>query len=435
MDEQLRKPEDEQNTNQDDSYSFMNETVKKRPLPVGKYLIRALEIIASACLFGLVAGLVFMHVTARNDKTVTITSDEEPVSLETAASESAAESAATVTPTPVPQPMTAEEKQQQTLDDYEQQNRAVYAVAETAMQSVVGVTGYSDAAGWLSGNDPTSSSVSGLLVASTSDSMLVLADYRSLKSAATLMVTFADGTVCSGTLVREDPTTELAVLSVPTSSLSASTLASCTAASLGNSYNVTAGDGVIAIGSPMGYSNSVAYGEITSTDNLVSVTDGEFSLLTTDMQGSTSGTGVLVNLDGQVVGFVMQKYAASGTSTVTGVAISYLKSLIETLSNNEAISYMGIRGQDVSASLSGSTGVPEGVYVNSVDAGSPALAAGLAAGDVITDMDGTDITTMRALHNRLVNLKPGDEVTVTVRRKGTDGYKKFEFTITLGELK
>ena len=167
MDEQLRKPEDEQNTNQDDSYSFMNETVKKRPLPVGKYLIRALEIIASACLFGLVAGLVFMHVTARNDKTVTITSDEEPVSLETAASESAAESAATVTPTPVPQPMTAEEKQQQTLDDYEQQNRAVYAVAETAMQSVVGVTGYSDATGWLSGNDPTSSSVSGLLVAST----------------------------------------------------------------------------------------------------------------------------------------------------------------------------------------------------------------------------------------------------------------------------
>ena len=142
-----------------------------------------------------------------------------------------------------------------------------------------------------------------------------------------------------------------------------------------------------------------------------------------------------MNLDGQVVGFVMQKYAASGTSTVTGVAISYLKSLIETLSNNEAISYMGIRGQDVSASLSGSTGVPEGVYVNSVDAGSPALAAGLAAGDVITDMDGTDITTMRALHNRLVNLKPGDEVTVTVRRKGTDGYKKFEFTITLGELK
>ncbi|MCH4039330.1 MAG: S1C family serine protease [Eubacteriales bacterium] len=435
MDEQLRKPEDEQNTNQDDSYSFMNETVKKRPLPVGKYLIRALEIIASACLFGLVAGLVFMHVTARNDKTVTITSDEEPVSLETAASESAAESAATVTPTPVPQPMTAEEKQQQTLDDYEQQNRAVYAVAETAMQSVVGVTGYSDATGWLSGNDPTSSSVSGLLVASTDSSMLVLVDYRSLSSAATLMVTFADGTVTNGTLVREDPTTELAVLSVPTSSLSASTLASCTAASLGNSYNVTAGDGVIAIGSPMGYSNSVAYGEITSTDNLVSVTDGEFSLLTTDMQGSTSGTGVLVNLDGQVVGFVMQKYAASGTSTVTGVAISYLKSLIETLSNNEAISYMGIRGQDVSASLSGSTGVPEGVYVNSVDAGSPALAAGLAAGDVITDMDGTDITTMRALHNRLVNLKPGDEVTVTVRRKGTDGYKKFEFTITLGELK
>ena len=436
MDEQLRKPEDEQNTSQDDSYSFMNETVKKRPLPIGRYLLRAAGIIASACLFGLVAGLVFMHVTEKNDKTVTITSDEELISQQqAAASESATESAATVTPTPVPEQLTEAEKQQQARDNYEKQNQAVYAVAETARKSVVGVTGYSDATSWLSGNDPTSSSVSGLLVASTDNSMLVLVDYRSLSSAATLMVTFADGTAANGTLVREDPTTELAVLSVPTASLSSSTLASCTAASLGNSYNVTAGDGVIAIGSPMGYSNSVAYGEITSTDNLVSVTDGEFSLLTTDMQGSTSGTGVLVNLDGQVVGFVMQKYAASGTSVVTGVAISYLKSLIQTLSNNEAISYMGIRGQDVSAALSGSTGVPEGVYVNSVDAGSPALAAGLAAGDVITDVDGSDITTMRALHNRLVNMKPGDEISVTVRRKGTDGYKKFEFTVTLGELK
>ncbi len=436
MDEQLRKPEDEQNTNQDDSYSFMNETVKRRPFPVGKYLLRAIEIIASACLFGLVAGFVFVHVTGRNDQPVTITSDEEPVSQQTAAdTESAAAAAESVTPTPVPQVMTAEEEQQQILDHYEQQNKAVYAVARSAMQSVVGVTGYSDATSWLSGNDPTSSSVSGLLVASTDSSVLVLVDYRSLSSAATLMVTFADGTSCNGTLIREDPTTELAVLAVPTSSLSASTLSSCTAASLGNSYNVTAGDGVIAIGSPMGYSNSVAYGEITSTDNLVSVTDGEFSLLTTDMQGSTSGTGVLVNLDGKVVGFVMQKYAASGTSTVTGIAISYLKLLIQNLSNNEAISYMGIRGQDVSASLSGSTGVPEGVYVNSVDAGSPALAAGLAAGDVITDMDGANITTMKTLHNRLANLKPGDEVSVTVRRKGADGYKKFEFTITLGELK
>ena len=417
MDEQLRKPEDEQNTNQDDSYSFMNETVKRRPFPVGKYLLRAIEIIASACLFGLVAGFVFVHVTGRNDQPVTITSDEEPVSQQTAAdTESAAASAESVTPTPVPQVMTAEEEQQQILDHYEQQNKAVYAVAKSAMQSVVGVTGYSDATSWLSGNDPTSSSVSGLLVASTDSSVLVLVDYRSLSSAATLMVTFADGTSCNGTLIREDPTTELAVLAVPTSSLSASTLASCTAASLGNSYNVTAGDGVIAIGSPMGYSNSVA-------------------LLTTDMQGSTSGTGVLVNLDGKVVGFVMQKYAASGTSTVTGIAISYLKLLIQNLSNNEAISYMGIRGQDVSASLSGSTGVPEGVYVNSVDAGSPALAAGLAAGDVITDMDGANITTMKTLHNRLANLKPGDEVSVTVRRKGADGYKKFEFTITLGELK
>jgi serine protease Do len=436
MDEQLRKPEDEQNTSQDDSYSFMNETVKKRPLPIGRYLLRAAGIIASACLFGLVAGLVFMHVTEKNDKTVTITSDEELISQQqAAASESATESAATVTPTPVPEQLTEAEKQQQALDNYEKQNQAVYAVAETARKSVVGVTGYSDATSWLSGNDPTSSSVSGLLVASTDNSMLVLVDYRSLSSAATLMVTFADGTAANGTLVREDPTTELAVLSVPTSSLSSSTLAGCTTAALGNSYSVTAGDGVIAIGSPMGYSNSVAYGEITSTDNLVSVTDGEFSLLTTDMQGSTSGTGVLVNLEGQVVGIVMQKYAASGTSTVTGVAISYLKSLIQTLSNNEAISYMGIRGQDVSAALSGSTGVPEGVYVNAVDAGSPALAAGLAAGDVITDMDGSEVTTMKVLHNRITNLKPGDQVSVTVRRKGADGYKKFEFTITLGELK
>lgn len=65
----------------------------------------------------------------------------------------------------------------------------------------------------------------------------------------------------------------------------------------------------------MGNVSSVAYGMITSMDTVLNLTDGNYRLLTTDIYGSTNGSGVLINLNGQVLGIISQRNNSSDAKT------------------------------------------------------------------------------------------------------------------------
>ena len=108
----------------------------------------------------------------------------------------------------------------------------------------------------------------------------------------------------------------------------------------------------------MGYSDSVAYGVITSVTNKISTLDTEYNLLTTDINGSGEGSGVLINLDGEIIGIIAQSYSTEDKDIITALAVSQIKDLIESLSNDEARPYIGIKGQDVTAQISHRTGIP-----------------------------------------------------------------------------
>lgn len=86
---------------------------------------------------------------------------------------------------------------------------------------------------------------------------------------------------------------------------------------------------------------------------------------------------------------------------MTGITISDLRKLIEQLSNNEDLIYLGVRGQDISSSLSQKTGIPTGIYVNSVEEDSPAMNAGFQNGDVIVKVGNESVETLSRLRTRL----------------------------------
>jgi S1-C subfamily serine protease len=190
---------------------------------------------------------------------------------------------------------------------------------------------------------------------------------------------------------------------------------------------------VIAVGAPVGEPDSFGYGTVLSTSGVKTVTDGEYSLFTTDISGSSNGSGILINLDGEVVGFIMQQFAQNDSGSITAVPISPLKSLIELLSNRKPLPYAGIEGQDVSQAVSKETDMPEGIYVTSVAADSPALTAGLMPGDIIVSVDESKTITLRLLHDRLMSKTPGDTMKIGIKRLGADGYVDFTFTLTAGE--
>jgi serine protease Do len=234
--------------------------------------------------------------------------------------------------------------------------------------------------------------------------------------------------------VKSDPAIGLTILSVARESLPDALAASAVPAELGNSFSLLLGDAVIAVGSPIGTAGSFAAGHITSLSSPVSLVDGAISLITTDITGASTGSGILLDTDGEVVGFISQQYAPGGTEIVTAIPISLVKTTIELLSNGSPIPYLGIEGQDISRAVAEKTGLPVGVYVTNVLPDSPAFAAGVQPGDIISFIDEKNVLSLRVLHERLMILSPNQETSLTVLRNGADGYVEIPLTVRIGEL-
>ena len=132
---------------------------------------------------------------------------------------------------------------------------------------------------------------------------------------------------------------------------------------------------------------------------------------------------MIINLSGEVVGIIDQGISGnSSKELVTGYGISGLKSEIE---------YIGIRGLDVTAEIE-AQGIPEGVYVRTVETDSPAMAAGIQSGDIITEAAGKKITSLSAYQSVLRDQKSGSKIRLKGQRQGSGGYVDISFDVTVG---
>ena len=245
-------------------------------------------------------------------------------------------------------------------------------------------------------------------------------------------VTFCDGTMIEVRFQKADSNTGFAILKVPKSEVPVETQQAVAIAPLGESYNVKQGEPVLAIGSPMGYSDSVGYGIVTSTSNTVSRTDAEYGLITTDITGSSQGSGVIVNLDGEIIGIITQSFANEDTQNlITGLSISDSRELIQTLSDDQDIIYMGITGETITSEISEKKGIPIGVFVEEVEVDSPAMQVGIQSGDVITEVNGSKVETVKGYQQQLKSCKNGESIEVKAMRQGTEGYVEVSFDVTL----
>ena len=134
-----------------------------------------------------------------------------------------------------------------------------------------------------------------------------------------------------------------------------------------------------------------------------------------------------------MIGLIQNRIASSEHVQVTNaLAISDLKATIELLSNNKSVPYIGIYGTDVTDTIEQDQGIPKGVYVKNVEAESPAMAAGIQSGDVITSVGKNKITTLNAYQNSVIQYKTGEVVILHGKRKGNNGYVEIDFKVTVG---
>lgn len=414
--------------NKDQEFSFIKEKIKDKPINKRRVVRRVLWAVSSGALFGLAACLVFVVLKPKLESwlapgpgTVTLPKDDEPE------------------PEPEPEPEQDPVYVEQELEssDYQELLNKLYAVGKKANRSVVTVTGVTSSMDWFDSAYEKENQASGVIIANNGQELLILTEKKVIANAETIHITFINDDVAPAALKKYDGNTGIAIISVALSDISEETMGKIDVITLGNSLTVNQGTVVIAIGSPLGANYSILVGTVTASENTVATWDSTYKIFTTDIIGSASGNGVLVNLQGEVVAIVMQDYSSAGDrNTLTGFSVSQLKSTIEALSNGKDIPYLGLKVSTVTADIHEKYELPEGVYIKSVETElpSPAMNAGLQEGDVIVAMDGEKIMTADGYTQKLQAMSPGQQVKIRVMRQSGETYVELECAAAVGVL-
>lgn len=433
----------EDNTGKDDNFEFITETIKEKPVNKKRIFGKFLLTLFLAIVFGLVAGLVFLLSQKYLDP---ILNPEEPQKVEVAQEEEEVpiepieeEPEEPVVQEPekiVTQIVEKVEKVDLEIDDYKILSEKLHEVATDAGKSMVTVTGLSSDTDWFMNSYENENQTSGLIVADNGKELLILAHKNVIEQAESIQVTFCDGTEVTATNKKVDPNTGLAIVAVELSSISQETMGAITQATFGNTKSKSIiGIPVIAVGNPLGYAESVGTGYITSNSYVINMVDTSIRLVTTDIYGSKAGSGVIINLDGKVLGIVCQEtFGTDDNNLLKAYAISDIITVIDKLLNGQDIAYLGIKGTDVTEKISEEQGLPIGAYVTEVIIDSPAMQEGIQSGDIIVKMGTMDILSFEDYRAAMMKSQPGDLMMITVKRLGKGGYIELSYEITLGTL-
>lgn len=415
-------------------FAFIKEKIKDKPINKKRMLIHMGYDILCAIVFGAVACFVFVCLKPRieewtqpkKNQTITIPKDEEPQEEEENPDETSQQ----------PQePDTVYVQEELGVEGYQNLQKELYAIGKQANKSVVTVTGVTSGTDWFNTPYESKNQAAGIIIANNGQELLILTEKKVIADAQSMSITFSDDETVPATLKKYDGNTGIAVIGVALADISEDTMDRITVATLGNSFVLSQGTVVIAIGNPLGANYSILCGTITAVQNKVTTIDNNYTIFTTDMVGSENGGGVLINLSGEIVGLVLKDYSNEGDrNTITALSVSELKQVIEDLSNNKDIPYLGLRISTVTEDISTTYNIPEGVYVKGVEMDSPAMAAGIQEADVIVEMNGEKITTVEQYSQLLMELNPGDEVKITVKRQGSEEYVNLECSAAAGVL-
>lgn len=445
-------------TNQNNSdYSFIEEKIKERPINKKKLIRKTLFTAGAAIIFGIVACITFLGLEPVFSKLFTPKEDTQlqqvviPVAEEDAAQDDTLPEI-TIEETPIEdmtlddtttaldgvsengddlpaadETMTIIETVPLELEDYQLLHRKMYALSEEVQKSLVTVTGVVSDVDWMNSSYQSSSQTIGLILSDNGRELLVLADSKNIKDTDQIKVTFCDGAEVDAVLKQTDGSTGLAVYAVKLSTIPMVTRDVYKKASVGSSYNASVlGSAVLAIGSPTGISNSLCSGAVTSTSLLVSVPDANYQILTTDIYGSQNASGVLVNLRGQVIGFITQDYHEDDMENlIYAYGFSSIRKLIENMSNDMKTPYLGLFLTDVTEQAVSDYDIPQGAYITKVGLNSPAVNVGVSSGDVIIVMNDKPITSVNDYMAALTAVQPGEVLTMTLMRYNGEEYVEY----------
>jgi serine protease Do len=264
------------------------------------------------------------------------------------------------------------------------------------------------------GTDKATGAGSGIIVSADG---YIVTNGHVVSGADTVTVYTQDGKEYGAKVVGSDSQTDIALLKIDASGL--------TPAALGDSDKLVVGETAVAIGNPLGeLANTVTVGIVSALDREIDVGGQTMNLLQTDaaINPGNSG-GALINVYGEVVGINTAKTAAVGVEGLGfAIPVNDAKPVIEALKADGYVAgrtKLGIYTRDIDENTASVYGLPEGVYVVSVEPFSGAEVAGIRAGDVIVSFDGQSVKTTAEINRIKRRHEVGDTVPFVLVREGS----------------
>ena len=322
---------------------------------------------------------------------------------------------------------------------------AVFA-ASKILPSIVGISitydvttsNYFSMFGFGGGNTTSQATASGSGIIISEDGYIVTnnhvvssesqSTYYEISEAKSIKIKlFNDETQYDATIIGKDSQTDLAVLKIEKTGL--------TAAEFADSDTVKVGEFAMAVGNPLDLGTTITCGVVSAVNRKVQDSENSttYTCIQTDAAiNSGNSGGALVNSPGQVIGINTLKVSSTGVEGIGfAIPVNSTTDVIDQLKTYKKVKrpYIGISGRDLNEATAKRYNMVEGIYIVTVDEFSAAEKAGLKVGDVIIEADGKKIKTMNELNEIKNTHSIGDTMKLKINR---DGAEK-EITLTLGE--
>ena len=421
MDEQKRQQE-ESEMNETPEYSFLQEVIKDEVGGTGKRKKRILRKIGVGIFIGLVACFTFSVFKPWVESRISGNPDEVTIPRDT---KQTAENEAD---------RSGKDGNGQKKDNYSKSVKSLSDVAKKGKRSVVSLLVLTGATIGNKEFVSESQSVSGVLIADNGQELLILGPTMEVGETQQIQATFCDGKKYQVTEKKSDANLELTIYAVKESQLEEKTAKSIRLAALGSSYEVKKGDTTVLLGMLFGQGDAVGYGVLRSSTEKAERADGTYHILGAELAGFTGGSGIMFNRQGEVIGIICDAAGEDAKEELMhAYAISDIKDVMQFLANGESVPYIGIHATDVSENIAEDRRIPRGIYVDKVEADSPAMRAGIQSGDVLTAIRGTDIENFEQYHELLMEEKEGTHLLIKGYRRGAkDQYVAVHFNATVG---
>ena len=322
----IHKKPVEEREHEVEKYQFIKEQVRpQQKKKIAKFAAKIFSAFFLAVVFGSVAGVVFHLINkANDDKDISDYIVETLSPQETKSAENNAENNVvkhSVSPSDL-----------ESIDNYDHVSKEIAAIGNSYKYALVKVRGVMGDTTWYDVNDLNSGITYGAIFNITRNECFVVTDSSAVNGTDEVTVEFYNGDEAKASVLGVDSNVNLAVLRVTRSTVPKDARKKIMSIDMGSISGTSNGSNVIAIGAPNGIMYSVMLGKVIKSDIEASIADNQISLYSTDMACVSTSNGIVLNTDGQMIGFINNKFQnLTGEKNMAFVSVNSVHDILELL--------------------------------------------------------------------------------------------------------